>query len=107
MPGHGAAAHNTPTMPATTASAGTAAGMKVQIDNFMFSPATLTVPVGTTVTWTNHDEEPHTVVATDGSFRSTALGSGATFAFTFTTTGNFDYVCSIHPFMHGTVVVVK
>ena len=79
----------------------------VSISNFAFAPATLTVPVGTTVTWTNHDEEPHTVVAGDGSFHSPGLGTDATFSNTFATAGTFDYVCSIHPFMHGTVVVTK
>jgi plastocyanin len=67
----------------------------------------LTVPVGTTVTWTNHDEEPHTVVANDGSFHSPSLGTNATFSYTFSTAGTFAYICSIHPFMHGTVVVTK
>ena len=70
-------------------------------------PATLTVKAGSTVTWTNHDEEPHTVAATDGSFHSPGMGTGATFSHTFPTAGTFDYVCSIHPMMHGTVVVTQ
>ena len=77
----------------------------VNIDNFAFTPASLTVPVGTTVTWTNKDEEPHTVASGDGSFHSPGMGAGATYSFTFTKAGNFDYICSIHPFMHATVVV--
>ena len=77
----------------------------VNIDGFAFAPATLTVKAGSTVTWTNKDEDPHTVVAGDGSFRSQVLSSGGTYQFTFPTAGNFDYICSIHPFMHGTVVV--
>jgi amicyanin len=77
----------------------------VNIDNFAFAPATLTVKAGTTVTWTNKDEDPHTVVDNGGAFRSQALGSGGTYSFTFPTAGTFDYICSIHPFMHGTVVV--
>ena len=77
----------------------------VNITNFAFAPAALTVPVGTTVTWTNHDEEPHTVVANDNSFHSPGLGSNATYSYTFTKAGSFGYICSIHPFMHGTVVV--
>jgi plastocyanin len=81
------------------------AGDQVSIDNFAFAPATLTVKAGSTVTWTNHDEEPHTVAATDGSFHSPGMGTGATFSHTFPTAGKFDYVCSIHPMMHGTVVV--
>jgi len=77
----------------------------VNIDNFAFAPDTLTVPAGTTVTWTNHDEDPHNVVAEGGQFRSPTMGSGATFSYAFTTPGTFTYVCGIHPFMHGTVVV--
>jgi plastocyanin len=101
-----------PDMPAGTspASAGPAApvsGNAVNIDNFAFAPATLTVPAGSTVTWTNKDEEPHTVVANDGSFHSPGMGSQATFSFTFTKPGKFDYVCSIHPYMHATVVVTQ
>jgi plastocyanin len=77
----------------------------VSIDGFAFVPAILTVKAGTAVTWTNKDEEPHTVVADGGAFRSEALGSGGTFTFTFSMAGTIDYVCSIHPFMHGSVVV--
>ena len=83
------------------------AGDAISINNFAFVPATLTVPVGGTVTWTNQDQEPHTVVAGDGSFRSPGLGTDATYSYTFPTAGSFDYTCSIHPFMHGTVVVTK
>lgn len=77
----------------------------VDIDGFAFIPATLTVKAGTTVTWTNKDEDPHTVVSDGGAFRSQALGSGGTYSFAFPAAGTFDYVCSIHPFMHGSVVV--
>jgi plastocyanin len=99
-----------PNMPAdtavsTAAPAAPVAGNAVNIDNFVFAPATLTVPAGSTVTWTNKDEEPHTVVADDGSFHSPGMGSQATFSYTFSKAGTFDYVCSIHPFMHATVVV--
>ena len=100
----------TPNMPAgtsapTTAPAAPVAGNAVSIDNFAFAPATLTVPRGSTVTWTNRDEEPHTVVANDGSFHSPGMDSQATFSYTFAKAGTFDYVCSIHPYMHATVVV--
>lgn len=88
-----------------TGSPAAAAGDQVSIDNFAFAPATLTVKAGTTVTWTNRDEEPHTVAASDGSFHSPGMDTGATFSHTFPTAGKFDYVCSIHPMMHGTVVV--
>jgi amicyanin len=79
----------------------------VTITDFKFNPATLTVPVGATVTWTNQDEEPHTVAAKDGSFHSPGMDTHATYSFTFTTPGSYDYICSIHPFMTGTVVVTK
>lgn len=109
MPGM-SAMPNMPNMPAgstpsVTAPAAPVAGNAVSIDNFAFAPANLTVPVGSTVTWTNKDEEPHTVVANDGSFHSPGMGSQATFSYTFTKAGTFDYVCSIHPYMHATVVV--
>lgn len=77
----------------------------VDIDGFAFAPATLTVPVGSTVTWTNEDDDPHTVVADGGAFRSQALTKGGVYSFTFPVAGTFDYDCSIHPFMRGTVVV--
>jgi plastocyanin len=88
-----------------TAPAAPVSGDQVTIDNFAFAPATLTVHAGGTVTWTNRDEEPHTVAASDGSFKSPGMGTGATFTHTFPAAGTFDYVCSIHPMMHGTVVV--
>jgi plastocyanin len=99
-----------PNMPAdtavsTAAPAAPVAGNAVNIDNFAFAPATLTVRSGSTVTWTNKDDEPHTVVANDGSFHSPGMDSQATFSYTFTKAGTFDYVCSIHPFMHAAVVV--
>jgi plastocyanin len=90
-----------------TAPAAPANGNQVNIDDFAFVPATLTVSAGSTVTWTNRDEEPHTVAASDGSFHSPGMGTGATFSHTFLTAGTFDYVCSIHPMMHGTVVVTQ
>jgi amicyanin len=102
---------NMPNMPAGPAAAPTGpaaapvAGNAVDIDNFAFAPATLTVHAGSTVTWTNKDEEPHTVVASDGSFHSPGMGSQATYSFTFPKAGTFEYVCSIHPFMRATVVV--
>jgi plastocyanin len=99
---------NMPAGPAPSAgSAAPVAGNAVYIDNFAFAPAKLTVPAGSTVTWTNRDEEPHTVVANDGSFHSPGMGSQATFSFTFAKAGTFDYVCSIHPFMRATVVVTQ
>jgi plastocyanin len=95
------------TTASATAPAAPVAGDAVSIDNFAFVPATLTVRVGSTVTWTNHDEEPHTVAASDGSFHSPGMGSQGTYSHTFPTAGKFDYICSIHPYMHATVVVTQ
>ena len=77
----------------------------VNIDNFSFSPATITVKAGTTVTWTNRDDIPHTVVADDKTFKSKVLDTGETFAFTATKPGTYPYFCSIHPRMTGKLVV--
>jgi amicyanin len=93
---------------ATTADSPTSqGGTAVSITNFKFNPTTLTVPVGATVTWTNQDEEPHSVAGKDGSFHSPGMDTHGTYSFTFTTPGSYDYICSIHPFMTGTVVVTK
>jgi len=78
---------------------------EVKIDNFTFAPGTLTVPVGTTVTWTNRDDIPHTVVSTDGAFKSKALDTDEKFSFTFGKAGSYPYFCSIHPKMTGKVIV--
>ena len=77
----------------------------VAIRNFAFAPAMMTVPVGTTIRWTNDDQDAHTVSATGGAFKSAALNNGDTFRFTFSKPGRYDYICSIHPFMTATVVV--
>ncbi len=77
----------------------------VKIDNFTFNAATITVKVGTTVTWVNGDDIPHTVTATDKSFKSKVLDTGDKFTFTFTKAGQYDYFCSIHPHMTGRVIV--
>ena len=79
--------------------------MEVKIDNFTFGPGQLTVMVGTTITWTNRDDIPHTVVSTDKVFKSKVLDTDEKFSFTFSTPGTFPYFCSIHPKMTGTVVV--
>jgi plastocyanin len=78
---------------------------EVRIDNFSFGPAELTVPVGTTVTWTNHDDIPHTVVSVDRVFKSKVLDTDETFSFTFSTAGTYPYFCSIHPKMTGKILV--
>jgi len=77
----------------------------VAIDNFAFAPDTLTVAAGTTVTWTNNDDIPHTVRATDGSFTSRPMDSGDHYSFTFAKPGVYTYFCSIHPKMVGKVIV--
>ena len=79
--------------------------LEVKIDNFSFGPAELTVPVGATVTWTNRDDIPHTVVHPDKLFKSKVLDTDETFSFTFTSAGSYSYFCSIHPKMTGKVVV--
>ena len=77
---------------------------KVSIDNFTFAPAQLTVKVGTTVTWTNHDDIPHTVVSA-GKFRSKTMDTDDSFSFTFTVAGDYKYFCSLHPHMTGMIKV--
>jgi plastocyanin len=78
---------------------------EVKIDNFSFGPGTLTVSVGTTVTWTNRDDIPHTVVSTEGVFKSKVLDTDEKFAFTFSKAGTYPYFCSMHPKMTGKVIV--
>jgi len=82
-----------------------AANAAVKIDNFVFGPQTITVPVGTTVTWTNSDDIPHTAVSTDGVFKSKVMDTDETFSYTFTKAGTYSYYCSVHPKMTGKVVV--
>ena len=77
----------------------------VKIDNFVFGPAALTVPVGTTVTWVNQDDIPHNIVADDKSFRSKVLDTDEKFSFTFTKPGEYGYFCGLHPHMTGKVIV--
>jgi len=83
------------------------AAPEVKIDNFSFGPPTLNVSVGTTVTWTNHDDIPHTVVSSDDpkAFKSKVLDSDEKFSFKFEKAGTYPYFCSIHPNMTGKVVV--
>jgi plastocyanin len=82
------------------------ATVEVKIDNFSFSPQTITIPAGTQITWTNSDDIPHTVVSDDKTtFKSHALDTDEKFSFTFTKAGTYSYFCSIHPKMTGKVVV--
>ncbi len=80
---------------------------QIVIDNFAFAPVTLTVAAGTTVTWLNKDEEPHTVMSADPqlSFKSPALDTNDKFTFVFAKPGTYKYFCTIHSHMVGTVVV--
>jgi plastocyanin len=77
----------------------------VTIDNFTFTAPELTVAVGTTVKWVNHDDIPHTVVEKKLSFRSKALDTDDAYSYTFATAGSFDYFCSLHPHMVGKIIV--
>jgi plastocyanin len=90
---------------ATSANSQAATEMVVKIDNFSFSPATLTVPVGTTVRWTNLDDIPHSIVSDDKIFKSQALDTNDQFTYTFTKPGTYGYFCGLHPKMTAKVVV--
>lgn len=88
-----------------TAASPEATPVSVAIDNFSFGPKTVKVAAGTTVKWTNKDDIPHTVVSTDGIFKSHALDTDESFSHTFEKAGTYEYFCSLHPKMTGTVVV--
>jgi plastocyanin len=77
----------------------------VSIDNFTFSAKELTVAVGSTVRWINHDDIPHSIVAGNTAFRSKVLDTDDVYSFTFTSAGTFDYRCGLHPLMTGTIIV--
>ena len=94
-----------PSVAPATATPAAVDGTPVAIAGFAFAPATLTIKVGDTVTWTNADGAPHTASAKDGSFDSGTLLRGASFSHTFATAGTFDYVCKFHASMTGTVIV--
>ena len=102
-----AAAHAHGEAPAAPAQPAVATSA-VTIDNFSFMPAAITVKAGTTVTWTNRDEEPHSVVSGEEPMRShTLAGPNNTFTHTFAKPGTYHYNCGIHPFMQGTVEVTQ
>ena len=90
---------------ATPRAMAAASDVTVKIDNFTFSPADLTITPGTTVTWINNDDIPHTIVETEKTFRSKALDTDDKYSFTFTTSGEFSYFCSLHPHMTGKITV--
>jgi len=90
---------------AITVGSAHAADLEVKIDNFTFNPQQITVKAGTTVVWTNHDDIPHIVVSKTMLFKSNALDTDDKFSFTFATPGSYEYFCSLHPHMTGSIVV--
>jgi plastocyanin len=93
----------TPARAAAVTAAATPA--TVQIDNFAFAPAALTVTAGTTVTWKNEDDSPHRIGDKNGTFKSAALDTDDTFSHTFAAPGEYPYICTIHPYMVGKIIV--
>jgi amicyanin len=79
--------------------------VSVSIAGLAFVPASVSVTPGSTVTWVNNDASGHDVTLSDGSFGSSTLSKGDAYSAQFPSSGTFNYICSIHPFMHGTVVV--
>jgi plastocyanin len=77
----------------------------VNIENFKFAPGALTVPAGTTVVWKNEDDSPHRIGDRTGTLKSTALDTDATFSYTFATPGEYPYICTLHPYMRGKIIV--
>jgi len=92
-------------MAAMTASPAAAADAAIKIDNFVFTPDTLEITAGTTVTWTNNDDIPHAVGAQDLSWKSHAMDTEETFSHTFDKPGTYEYFCTLHPHMKGKIVV--
>ena len=92
-------------VPASAADASNPNTNTVNIDNFSFTPMTLEVPRGATVTWVNKDDIPHVVASTENKFKSRAIDTDGSFTFTFTEPGTYEYFCSVHPKMTGRIVV--
>ena len=92
-------------MSASASCFGPALAAERRVRNFTFAPAILTVPADTTVVWTNGDDIPHAVAGPSGSFRSPALDTGESFAFTFRQPGEYPYFCTLHPHMTGQILV--
>jgi len=92
---------------AAAEAAAPAKGAIVKIANFEFGPTTMTVPVGATVTWTNADDDAHSVVADNKAFRSAPLDTGDSYSFTFAAAGTYAYHCGLHPQMVGKIVVTR
>jgi plastocyanin len=100
----GGASMASPTPAARTAAA-SAAVSQITIQSFKFTPDTVTVPVGTTVTWVNHDDDAHTVTADDGRLASGGLDHGEQFSHRFTAPGTYSYHCALHPHMTARIIV--
>ena len=92
-------------MPASAPSGAPVNANAVAIQSFAFGPNAIIVAAGATVTWTNRDNEPHSVVMVDRSFRSTPMDTGGQYSHTFTTPGQYRYFCGFHPQMTGVVIV--
>jgi plastocyanin len=105
--GNGGATTSAAAGPTTSSGGGssTSGGTLVHVKNFAFDPSTVTVSVGTRVTWEFDDSISHNVTSSDNSFSSNDLNNGAKFSFTFSKAGTYSYMCSIHPRMKATVVV--
>ena len=78
---------------------------RIEIKKFAFAPKEITIAAGTTLVWTNHDETPHTIIASDGSFVSKAMDTDDRYEHTFATAGDYTYFCTLHPYMTGTIHV--
>jgi plastocyanin len=94
-------------MPAILAAAAPASTVEVNIAKFAYAPKETTVAPGTKIVWTNHDQTPHTVTSNDKSFASKGLDTDDKFEHTFTSEGDFSYICTVHPYMTGVVHVRK
>ena len=93
------------TAPGEAVMAAASSPATVNIENFKFLPATLTVPAGATVVWKNEDDSPHRIGDTTGLLKSAALDTDATFSHTFAAPGEFSYICTLHPYMRGKIIV--
>ena len=99
------AAQATPSPTQAEVATAAATAPQVTVERATFGPATLTIHVGATVTWVNHDSDLHTVTSTQGLFASPGLDSGDNFSYRFTAPGTYPYFCALHPHMKGTIIV--